>query len=72
MRDPGRALKQTTTDSTGRDSLTFENGTGNYRAAVASPGHKSARRRVQRQLLNAIGSPTLSSAPTRRFSLKSR
>jgi hypothetical protein len=48
-RGPDRAFKQTTTDSTGQYSITFENGTGDYLVAVTSVGLKSARRRVQRQ-----------------------
>jgi len=48
-RGPDRALKQATTDSSGRYSVTFENGTGDYLVAVTAPGFKTARRRVQRQ-----------------------
>ncbi|MFI5312061.1 MAG: carboxypeptidase regulatory-like domain-containing protein, partial [Gemmatimonadales bacterium] len=48
-RGPDRAVKQTTTDSAGRYSVTFEDGTGDYLVAVSSVGLKSARRRVQRQ-----------------------
>lgn len=48
-RGPDRAFKQTTTDSAGRYSITFENGTGDYLVAVSSVGLKTARRRVQRQ-----------------------
>jgi hypothetical protein len=48
-RGPDRALKQTTTDSSGRYSLLFEDGTGDYLVAVTAPGLKTARRRVQRQ-----------------------
>jgi Carboxypeptidase regulatory-like domain len=48
-RGPDRAFKQTTTDSAGRYSVAFENGTGDYLVAVSSVGLKSARRRVQRQ-----------------------
>jgi hypothetical protein len=48
-RGPDRAFKQSTTDSAGRYSVAFENGTGDYLVAVTSVGLKSARRRVQRQ-----------------------
>jgi hypothetical protein len=48
-RGPDRAFKQTTTDSTGRYLVSFENGTGDYLVAVSSVGLKPARRRVQRQ-----------------------
>lgn len=51
-RGPDRAFKQTTTDSAGRYSVTFEDGTGDYLVAVSSVGLKPARRRVQRQ--NAV------------------
>ena len=47
-RGPDRAIKQTTTDSTGHYSLTFENGTGDYLVAISAVGLKPARRRVQR------------------------
>lgn len=47
-RGPDRAIKQTVTDSAGRYSITFENGTGDYLVAVSGAGYKSARRRVQR------------------------
>lgn len=46
-RGPDRAHKETTTDSTGRWQLTFENGTGDYLVAVRALGFGSARRRVQ-------------------------
>ncbi|MES3033693.1 MAG: carboxypeptidase-like regulatory domain-containing protein [Gemmatimonadota bacterium] len=48
-RGPDRAFKQTTTDSTGRYLVSFENGTGDYLVAITSVGLKTARRRVQRQ-----------------------
>ena len=48
-RGPDRAFKQTTTDSAGRYSVAFENGTGDYLVAVSFVGLKSVRRRVQRQ-----------------------
>ncbi|MBI1809947.1 MAG: carboxypeptidase regulatory-like domain-containing protein, partial [Gemmatimonadetes bacterium] len=48
-RGPDRAIKQTTTDSTGRYQVAFENGTGDYLVAVSMTGLKPARRRVQRQ-----------------------
>ena len=47
-RGPDRMLKQASTDSAGRYSVTFENGTGDYLVAVSGVGLKSARRRVQR------------------------
>jgi uncharacterized protein YfiM (DUF2279 family) len=47
-RGPDRAVKQTVTDSSGRYSLTFENGTGDWLVAVNGAGYKTARRRVQR------------------------
>ena len=47
-RGPDRAIKQTTTDSAGHYSISFENGTGDYLVAVAGTGYKPARRRVQR------------------------
>jgi Carboxypeptidase regulatory-like domain len=48
-RGPDRAFKQTATDTDGRYSITFENGTGDYLVAVTAVGLKAARRRVQRQ-----------------------
>ncbi|MEP7384030.1 MAG: carboxypeptidase-like regulatory domain-containing protein [Gemmatimonadota bacterium] len=48
-RGPDRALKQTTTDSSGRYSLTFDDGTGDYLVAIQATGYRTARRRVQRQ-----------------------
>jgi hypothetical protein len=39
-RGPDRAFKQTTTDSAGRYSVSFENGTGDYLVAVSSVGLK--------------------------------
>jgi len=48
-RGPDRAVKQTTTDSSGNYQLEFENGTGDYLVAVSGAGLKSARRRLQRQ-----------------------
>jgi hypothetical protein len=47
-RGPDRAVKQTVTDSAGRFTITFENGTGDYLVAVSGAGYKTARRRVQR------------------------
>jgi hypothetical protein len=47
-RGPDRALKQTTSDSAGRYSVSFENGTGDYLVAVSATGFKAVRRRVQR------------------------
>ena len=46
-RGPDRKLLQTTTDSSGRWSLSFENGTGDYLVAVTAVGYANARRRVQ-------------------------
>ncbi|NUQ21768.1 MAG: carboxypeptidase regulatory-like domain-containing protein, partial [Gemmatimonadaceae bacterium] len=48
-RGPDRLVERTTTDSSGRYSLRFEPGTGDYLVYVAATGRKSARRRVQRQ-----------------------
>ena len=47
-RGPDRAVKQTTTDSTGHYSVSFENGTGDYLIAISAVGYKPVRRRVQR------------------------
>src|SRR5689334_18564103 len=47
-RGPDRLVLQTVTDSTGRYSVRFDTGTGDYLVAVSSFGLKSARRRVQR------------------------
>ncbi len=46
-RGPDRAIKQTTTDSTGAWAIAFENGTGDYLVGVTAPGYANARRRVQ-------------------------
>src|SRR4051812_39262813 len=48
-RGPDRASQNTTTDTAGNYSVRFDPGTGDYLVFVASPGLKSARRRVQRQ-----------------------
>jgi hypothetical protein len=48
-RGPDRATQQVTSDSLGNWSVTFSPGTGDYLVHVASPGLKSARRRVQRE-----------------------
>ena len=48
-RGPDRLVQQTTTDSSGRYSLRFEPGTGDYLVYVSAVGKRSARRRVQRQ-----------------------
>ena len=48
-RGPDRTTQNTTTDSVGNYSVRFDPGTGDYLVFVASPGLKSARRRVQRQ-----------------------
>lgn len=47
-RGPDRLVQQTLTDSTGRWSLRFDPGTGDYLVNVSSPGFRVARRRVQR------------------------
>jgi len=47
-RGPDRLVQQATTDSAGRYSNRFEQGTGDYLVTVTAPGLKSARRRVQR------------------------
>ncbi|MBI3789688.1 MAG: carboxypeptidase regulatory-like domain-containing protein [Gemmatimonadetes bacterium] len=46
-RGPDRLMKQTTTDTAGRWSVTFEDGTGDYLVAVRALGYLTARRRVQ-------------------------
>ncbi len=48
-RGPDRAVKQTTTDSSGSYSVRFEPGTGDYLVYVSATGYRTARRRVQRQ-----------------------
>lgn len=48
-RGPDRLVKTDTTDSAGEFSVRFEPGTGDYLVAVSILGHRSARRRVQRQ-----------------------
>lgn len=47
-RGPDRLVQTTTSDSTGRYSITFDPGTGDYLVHVAFTGYRSARRRVQR------------------------
>lgn len=47
-RGPDRLVLQTVTDSSGRYSLRFEPGTGDYLVNVAAAGYRTARRRVQR------------------------
>lgn len=47
-RGPDRLVQSTETDSAGNYSSRFEPGTGDYLVHVASPGYRSARRRVQR------------------------
>jgi hypothetical protein len=47
-RGPDRLTQTTNTDSAGDYRVRFEEGTGDYLVYVASPGLKSARRRVQR------------------------
>ncbi len=46
-RGPDRLVQQTLTDSAGRYSVRFEEGTGDYLVHVAATGYKSVRRRVQ-------------------------
>ncbi len=48
-RGPDRLVQQTTTDSSGRYSLRFDPGTGDYLVYVAAPTYRAARRRVQRE-----------------------
>jgi hypothetical protein len=45
-RAPDRAVKQATTDSTGRYLIAYENGTGDYLVSVTAVGFRTARRRV--------------------------
>ena len=47
-RGPDRLLLQTLTDSSGRYSVRFDTGTGDYLVAVSAAGLRTARRRVQR------------------------
>ena len=49
VRGPDRLTQQTTTDSAGNYRVRFDEGTGDYLVTVASPGLRTARRRVQRQ-----------------------
>src|SRR3954462_184710 len=48
-RGPDRATQQVTSDSSGNWTVRFDPGTGDYLVYIASPGLKSARRRVQRE-----------------------
>ena len=48
-RGPDRLVQQTTSDSAGRWSLTFQPGTGDYLVYVSATGFRIARRRAQRQ-----------------------
>ena len=48
-RGPDRLTQQSSTDSTGRYSVRFEQGTGDYLVYVSATGFKASRRRVQRQ-----------------------
>ena len=48
-RGPDRLTLDAETDSAGRYSVQFEQGTGDYLVYVSAPGYKTARRRVQRQ-----------------------
>lgn len=48
-RGPDRLTLDTETDSTGRYSVRFDEGTGDYLVYVSATGYKTARRRVQRQ-----------------------
>ena len=47
-RGPDRLLQQAVTDDSGRYSITFAEGTGDYLVAVQASGFKPARRRVTR------------------------
>lgn len=47
-RGPDRLVQQTLTDSTGRYSLRFDPGTGDYLVHVSATGFRPARRRVER------------------------
>lgn len=47
-RGPDRLVQSTVTDSTGRYSVRFDPGTGDYLVYVASAGFRPARRRVER------------------------
>lgn len=47
-RGPDRLVQSTVTDSTGRYSSRFEQGTGDYLVNVSSLGFRTARRRIQR------------------------
>ena len=48
-RGPDRLTQQSSTDSAGRYSVRFEQGTGDYLVYVSATGFKVSRRRVQRQ-----------------------
>ena len=48
-RGPDRLTQSTTSDSMGRYSVRFEQGTGDYLVYVTATGYKPARRRVTRQ-----------------------
>ena len=48
-RGPDRLTQQSSTDSSGRYSVRFEQGTGDYLVYVSATGFKATRRRVQRQ-----------------------
>ena len=48
-RGPDRLTQQGASDSTGRYSVRFEQGTGDYLVYVSATGFKPSRRRVQRQ-----------------------
>jgi hypothetical protein len=48
-RGPDRLTQQTTTDSTGRYQIRFEQGTGDYLIYVTAQGFKPVRRRVTRE-----------------------
>lgn len=47
-RGPDRAYQRDTTDASGRFSISWAQGTGDYLVFVSAPGHKSFRKRVQR------------------------
>jgi hypothetical protein len=49
VRGPDRLTLQAVTDSAGRFSVRFDEGTGDYLVTVTAPGYRASRRRVQRQ-----------------------
>jgi hypothetical protein len=48
-RGPDRLTQQTVTDSTGRYTMRFDVGTGDYLVNIAATGYRTARRRIQRK-----------------------